>query len=445
MKVGISIFALLMTPGILLYGQALPTATSGESATPASTAGSRAGFHIPGSDGEVHYALGASQIVQYGYFGPGKATGTAALNGDIGYSSLSTKAPFDMVYAGGVLISESSEQNTTTYQALQVSQGLMAGKWVFNLADSASFLPQSPTIGYAGIPGVGDIGTVPGAPPIGGVGGLLTYSGNRVANTVSGSAERMFTAKTSASALGSYSLLHFLQGNDGFDTSGVSGEVALNHRVDARDTISANATYSLYTFGKSEGGINFETRGINGVYTRLVSRSLSLELSAGPQWVSSSDKALIPDSLSAAASIGLGYQHGLTSAQLGYSRGVNGGSGLQLGGVSDTVSVGVSHAYGRRWFASASGAYSHTNALATGAVAPPLGLTIPLGGDFSTAFGGAQLSHSLSRTVSMYVSYAAQHQTYNSFYTGANAFSGTSQSFAIGINYAPRALRLGQF
>lgn len=445
MKVGLSVIALLMVPGVALYGQALPTATGGENATPAATAGTRAGFRLPGSDGEVHYALGASQIVQYGYFGSGNATGSAALNGDIGYSSLSAKAPFDMVYMGGVLISESSQQDSSTYQALSLSQGLTAGKWVFNLADSVSLLPQSPTVGYAGIPGVGSVGGVPGAPDIGAAGALLTYSGNRVSNVVSGSAERMLTGTTSVSAVGAYSLLHFLQGNDGFDTSGVSGEAALNHRIDGRDTISANAVYSLFTFGKNVGGINFATRGINGVYTRLLSRTLSLELSAGPQWVSSSDKALIPNSLSVAASAGLGYVHGLTSAQLGYSRGVNGGSGIQLGGVSDTVSGGLSHSFGRRWFASANGSFSHTAALATGTAVPPPGLNLPLGGDFKTVYGGAQVSHSLSRTLSMYVSYASQHQAYNSSYHGVNAFNGTSQTFAIGITYAPRSLRLGQF
>lgn len=445
MKVGLSILAVLMMPGAALYGQALPTATGGVNATPASTAGTSAGFRLPGSDGEIHYALGASQIVQYGFFGSSTATGSAALNGNLGYSSLSAKAPFDMVYSGGVLLSESTEQNTSTYQALSLSQGVRAGKWVLNLADSVSLLPQSPTVGFAGLPGVGGIGGVPGAPDIGAAGALLTYSGNRVSNVVSGSAERMLTGTTSVSAVGSYSLLHFLQGADGYDTSGVSGEAALNHRLDGRDTVSVNAVYSLFTFGKNQGGINFATRGINGVYTRLLSRTLSLELSAGPQWVSSSDSALIPNNLSVAASVGLGYVHGLTNAQLGYSRGVNGGSGIQLGGVSDTISGGLSHSFGRRWFASANGSFSHTKALATGTAAPPPGLNIPLGGDFKTVYGGAQVSHSLSRTLSMYLSFASQHQTFNSSYHGTNAFGGTSQTFAIGITYAPRSLRLGQF
>lgn len=445
MKVGISIFALLMTPG-LLYGQATPTATGGVSSTPAASVGSHAGFRLPGSDGTIHYELGASQIVQYGYFGSGNVTGSGALSGGVGYSSMSTKAPFDMEYSGGVLFSESEGQDTSTYQDLSLSQSLIAGKWVFGLEDSVSYLPQSPTTGYSGIPGVGDIGAIPpGGTVLGYPGGVLTYSGNRIDNTASGSVERLITGRTSASAVGSYSILHFLDGNNGFDTSGVSGEAALNHRLDGRDTISANAVYSLYTFGKSEGGINFATRGVNGVFTRLLSRTLSLELSAGPQWITSSNKALIPNRLSAAASVGLGYLHGLTTAELGYSRGVNGGSGLEIGGLSDTVTGGVSHAYGREWLVAATGSYSHTEALVKGNVVPPPILALQLGGTFSTVFGGVQVTHRLSRSLSAYASYTAQHQTNDSSYKGVNAFNGTSHTFGIGITFAPHALRLGQF
>lgn len=446
MKIGMPLFALLLAPGAVLYGQATPTATASVSSTPASTAGSHAGFTLPSVDGTIHYALSASEIVQYGYFGSGNTTGTGALSGDVSYSSLSTRAPFNLMYAGGVLLSESSGQGTTTYQDLSASQSLTAGKWVFGLSDSASYLPQSPTTGYSGIPGVGDVGVLPiQGPSLGPAGGVLTYSGNRVSNVASGSAERLLTGKTSVSAMGSWSILHFLEGNNGFDTSDVSGEGALNHRIDARDTVSANAIYSLFTYGKSEGGINVATRGVNGVYTRLLSRSTSLELSAGPQWVQSSDKVLIPNSLNVSASMGLGYSRGLTSANLGYSRGVDAGSGVQLGGLSDTVSAGYGHSFGREWLASLSGAYSHTAALAKRNVPLPPGVTIPPGGDFSTVFGGLQVTHSISRTLSAYASYTGQHQTYSTAYTGTNAFNGTSHTFGIGITWAPHSMRLGQF
>lgn len=447
MKAGIAILALLAVPGVAAFGQAAPTATEATSSTPASLAGTRSGFSLPTSDGQWHYALGASQVEQYGYFGAGNWTGTATVNGDLSYSSQSQKAPFSMIYAGGALIGETSNAMTSTYQNLALSQTLMAGRWVFGLSDSVSYLPESPITGFAGVPGVGDTGTTPiGGPTLGPAGGLLTYSGNRIGNSLSGSAERLLTGKTSMSAMGSWSILHFLDGNaDGFDTQDASGEVALNHRVDARDTVAVNADYSLFTFGKYQGGINFETRGINGVYTRLLTHSMGLTISAGPQWLTSSDKTLIPNSLNAAASIGLSYARGLSSAELGYSRGVNSGYGVQYGGLSDMVSAGVGHGFGRLWAVGINGAYMHTDALTSAnAIAPP-GLTIPLGGAFKTVFGGVQVSHQLSRTLSAYLSYSAQHQSYDSAFKGTNAFNGTSQVVALGITYAPRSMRLGQF
>ncbi len=447
MRAEISILALLALVGVGAFGQAVPAGPEGASSTPAAIAGTRAGFSLPMSDGLWHYALGASQIEQYGYYGPDKWTGTAAVNGNLSYASGSAKAPFNLLYGGGVLFSETSGVNTTSYQNMAVSQNLTAGRWVFGLSDSVSFMPQSPIAGFSGIPGVGDVGTTPiGGAGLGPTGGLLTYSGNRVGNSLSGSAELLLTGKTSVSAMGEWDILHFLDGHiDGFDTQDVSGEAALNHRVDARDTVAVNAVYSLFTYGKDENGISFETRGVNGVYTRLLSPSVSVNISAGPQWLTSSDKALIPNSLNAAASVGLSYAHGLSNATIGYSRGVNGGYGVQYGGISDTVSAAAGHGFGRAWQAGINMAYLHTESLTKSGVAPPPGLTIPLGGAFSTVFGGAQLTHQLSRSFSAYVSYAAQHQSYSAAYTGTNAFNGTSQTFAIGITYAPRALRAGQF
>lgn len=448
MKIGFSISSLVLASALTTfsYGQAAPTATAGLSSSPASSVGSSSGFSLPSMDGTLHYALSASQIVQFGYFGPGETTGSAALSGDVSYSSMSTKAPFTMIYAGGVILAESGGEGNSTYQNLAASQSVNAGKWILNLSDSVSYLPQSPVTGLSGVPGVGDLGTLPVEGPTGGpVGDVLTYSGNRVSNSISGSAERLITGKTSVSAMGSWTILHFLDGSDGYDTSQVSGEAALNHRIDARDSVSANAVYSTFAYGKDEGGLGIITRGINGVYTRVLSKSLSMNLSAGPQWVSSSYSDLIPDSLNVAASAGLTYSHKLTTASVSYYRGVNPGSGVQAGGLSNTVSGGFGHSITREWLIAASGAYSHTEGLANSSVAPPPGVTIPLGGNFTTVFGGFQVSHSISRTLSAYASYSAQHQSYDATYTGTNAFSGLSQTFGIGISYTPRATRLGQF
>lgn len=447
MKIGISISTLMLAIGTIAYGQASPSGNvSATASTPASSASPSSLFSYPTVDGTLHYALNASEVVQYGYFGAGNASYSAVVSGDAAYSSKSVNAPFNMLLAGGVFIPESSGQDTTPFVNLAVSQGWIAEKWVFGLSDTVSYLPQSPTTGLSGIPGVGDIGSFPVTGPSGGpAGGVLTYSGDRVSNSLTGNVERLITGKTSVSGTGSWTVLHFLNNDEGLNNTQVTGQVAINHRLDARDTISANAVYSVYTFGPSDGGLSLTTRGINGVYSRVLSRSFSFNISAGPQWISSSDGALIPKSVNLALTTGLSYEYKFTNAGIGYSRGVNGGSGVQLGAEADSISGFVSHAIGRDWLVSANGAYTHTTSLATGTGALPPGVFIPLGGNFSTVYGGFQVSHSLGRTASVYASYTAQDQSYSADYTGVNAFNGTSQTFGIGISYTPRATRLGQF
>ena len=444
MKAGMTVCALLLLSSAVTYGQAKSTGSS--AATPTAITSSNVGFTLPSVDGTIHYALTASEIVQYGYFGSGRATASTALSGNASYSSTSVDLPFNLLYAGGVLISESSGVNTTTYQNLAVSQGLIAKRWVLGITDSLSYLPQSPTTGLSGIQGVGDIGGYPvQGPSAGPAGGVLSYYGSRVSNGLSGSVERLLTGKTSISGSGSWSVLHFLHGNDGYNSSQVSGQAGLNHRLDARDSMSVNGIYSIYNFGANLGGVSFTTRGVNGVYSRVLSRSLTMNLSAGPQWISSSNSALIPSSLNVAANAGLSYVYKLTTASLGYSRGVNAGSGVQVGGLSDTVSGSLGHSYGREWQASASGAYSHTTGLVKGTLTPPPGAVYPLGGDFTTVYGAVQVSHRLSRSLSMYASAGVQHQSHDAGFIGNNAFTGTSQTFGIGITFAPRSTRLGQF
>ena len=76
--------------------------------------------------------------------------------------------------------------------------------------------------------------------------------------------------------------------------------MALNRRLDQRSSASLNAVYSTFTYsGLAAKSItpDIETRGINLSYQRLLTRTLSASVSAGPQWVNSSNST--PDSVRA--------------------------------------------------------------------------------------------------------------------------------------------------
>jgi hypothetical protein len=440
MKMWIPMSMMLLASAVS-YGQAVPTAEASPGSGPT----------LSWIDGTLHYSLGASQLIQDGLYGAGNVTGATNLSGSAGYASTSKDKPFSMLYAGGVLFNTGSGQGTQTYQNIAVSQGLIRGKWIFNISNSFSFLPQSPTTGYSGISGVGDLGTTPiSGPSQGPAGGVLTFAANRISNTLSGSVERRLTGSTSVSGSAGWSVLHFLDEQAGLNTRQIFGQVSLNHRIDARNTVGANAVYSTYqtdenSFFGEAGNSTFQTRGLNFTYSRLWTRALSMDISAGPQWINSSAGTVLQNQLNVAASAGLNYTRKQTSMGVHYLRGVNGGSGVQTGALSDTITGSIGRPLSHHWMGSVSGSFAHTSALLY--LPPATGGTVPSSATetYKTFFGGAQLTRALGRTWSCFLNYSAQDQSINNSFVGQNAFSGFSQTFGIGITFAPRSTRLGEF
>jgi hypothetical protein len=455
MKIRFAVSALVLTAGAISYGQAIPAGVPAGGSSMSPTGGP----NFSSLDGVLHYAVSASEVVQFGYFGSGDVTNSSAISGDVAYTAKSTERPFSLLFAGGIILPNQSGQSTSYFSSASVSQGLVTRSWNFNVSDSVSFLPQSPTVGLSGIAGVGDLGGAPvGGPGQGPAGGIFSNAGNRIANSLGGSAERQITHDTSISGAGSWSILHFLDNNNGLDSSQVTGTVAVNRRLNGRSSVSVNAVYSTYDYSGPQSQLtqltqpSIETRGLNLSYTRTLSRALSMSVSAGPQWTSSSNSTLIPASLNAAASASLSYQRGLTNASLSYSRGIDAGSGVLPGAESDSVAADVGHTFGRKWVASLTAAYTHSaglTQLSTGTSTVPVNV-VPVNVVFDTVYGGGQLTRGFGQHFSGYVSYTAQNQTSNYSLSslplvGQNALNGTSQTFGVGVTYTPRSTRLGQF
>jgi hypothetical protein len=443
MKIRIVVLMLVLTMGSIAQGQAIPAGST------AMTSGSSGGLNLPTPDGVLHYALSASEVIQYGYYGSGEVTHSTVLSGDIAYTAKSTTRPFNALVTGGVVLGNQSGQGTTYYSSVAVSQGYVTRHWVFNISDSFSFLPQSPTTGLSGIAGVGDLGAIPvPGPGQGPAGGIFSNAGNRVANSLSGSVERQISRDTSISGVGSWSVLNFLDdsaNNGGLDSSQVSGTVAVNRRLDGRTSVSVNAVYSTINYSGSGAGPSepdIETRGVNLSFQRLMSRTLSVSVSAGPQWISSSNSTIVPSRLNAAATAAVSYVRGSTSASVGYSHGVNAGSGVLPGALSDGIYGSLGHTYGRNWVLSFNGAYTHSSGLTQ---LTNSSSSVPANATYDTVFGGTQLTRRIGTHFSGYVSYSGQNQSSNSAFTSQNALNGTSQTFGIGITFTPRSTRLGQF
>lgn len=428
-------------PALVLLSASAPFVCA--QAVPASTMSPSVGPGLPSFDGIFHYALRASDIVEFGDDRSGTGN-SAVLSGDAAYNSTSVVHPFSMVYAGGIILGNQYGSRATFFQNLALSQGLVVGLWHFGISDSVSYLPQTPTLGLSGVPGVGDLGSQPVQNPSSGpAGGVLTNNATNVSNSLTGNAERELTPLTSVSGSGSWSILRFPDGN-GLENTRYSADLGLNHRLDVRDTISGSALYSTYSYG---GGIDLTMRTVafNGSFERALSPTLAMSLSAGPEWISSSNSEVLPSRLTYDANLGLTYSRAVTHASLSYVHGANGGSGVQTGALSDNVSASVGRSYGPDWNASLTGNYTRTTGLLQeGALVNST--TFPYAsGTTNLTYGGAQVSRRLTDSLSAFASYTLQHQSVDNSLSSQNAFSGMTQTFGFGISFSPRSTSLGQF
>jgi hypothetical protein len=127
---------------------------------------------------------------------------------------------------------------------------------------------------------------------------------------------------------------------------------------------------------------------------------------------------------------------------VGYSRGVNGGSGVLPGAISDSITGSLGHTFGHNWVASLNAAYTRSSGLTQVFNGSSV---VPVNEVFNSVFGGAQVTRRISLRFSGYASFEAQNQSQNNNIVVPAALNGTSETFGIGITFSPRSTRLGQF
>ena len=429
MHAGLLGFLFYVAVSIPVLGQAVP---AGDPATVTAP-----GFSFPTLSGTLQYSLTASEAISNGFYNNSGVASSTNFSGNVALITASQRHPFSMVYSGGTLIGNSG-QPSVYYQSLAFSQVATAGRWNFLFSDAVNYLPESPTVGLSGIPGVGDLGLNP--VQVGDTTGLgiLTTYGPRISNTAAATASRPITGSLTFQAGGTYSLLRYLGDTssslalDGLDTTTVSGFAGLSYRIDARSSANVNYNFSRTSFSGSP--FTFISQGVSVGYMRRLTRQLTFNGSAGPQRVSSGSPALSGPSLNLAASAGLTYAGKVLTQYLFYSRGVTNGSGVIPGATADSITYGVHRSFGRAWGLAGSVGYARTKSL------PTLTTTL-FSSDGVTASG--QVSRAIGRHFSAFGSYTLEDQTIQNNTTALNAFSGLYQVFGFGITFSPNPIHLG--
>jgi hypothetical protein len=394
------------------------------------------GFSLPSVEGTLTYSLSASEAFLTGY--GGGVDYTTALSGSLGYLSSSPSKPFSLVYSGGYLYSAvPGYPSNSTFQNLAASQVVTTKNWNFVIDDAVSYLPESPTTGLSGIPGVGDIGVEPvqiGDQP---TQSILTNYATRVGNGLNGGITRTVNRNLSINGSASWQILHFMN-NEGIDSSMASGSIGPTYRINARSSASADIVYSYTNNSYAGQSYPFETEGITFQYQRQLTRFFSMNVAAGPQrtFGSGSTSTLLPSQITPVASASLTYGRRTTSASISFSRATNAGSGVVYGALTNSIGGTVRQQFSRNWQGALTASYSQSTSLADIA---------GVNEDYHSTYGGGQVSRRLGRSFSGYFSYTAENQSQSNVVASQPAFNGLSQTFSVGITYSPGAQHLGKF
>jgi len=387
------------------------------------------GFQMPTAGGNLSYALNVGERLSTGY-GPQIGTVSATvLSGDIGLITPSVRMPTTVRYTGGYLF-VTYGQPSAFFHDFMISQAYITKRWHFDVSDALTYLPETPTSGIFGIAGAGTATGVTNAQ------GVIIPFATQIANNVQGDATFNLTPKTAATATGFYMLQRFPGLTGGIQTNVYSGQGGLTHRVDAVSSWAAFYTYDNFSYVSVPGA--FETQGVTGQYKRQLNRKFAISLGAGPNIISASSLTKQPTTLSYTVDAQASYQGNVASAfmaDLNFKRSTNGGSGITFGSTDNTVSGDISRRLTRSMQASILGNYTTTSGL--------LVLTSQQVNS-QTAVGSVQINRAFTRTLSAYVSYAAQHQAIQGLYIGVNPLIGLQQTIGFGVTFSPSPIHLGR-
>ncbi len=411
-------------------GVAFSLACRGQAAPTAGTTGSVAGPHTT-EPGLLKYSVTASNSVIFGYNGVNGASDSVNIAGTADYVSGNARAPFSVIYSGGYLFGNSG-QPSSSFQNLGVSQALNGRKWTLIGSDVVSYLPVTPRFGVGGVPGVGDVGTLPISTGLVPGDAVLTNYGRRITNDVTGGADYRFTGRTGIRTSGSYITQHFIDGN-GIENDELYAGAELDHQVSRATMVGGGYTFTRATY--PQNGFTFISHGVSAIVQHTFNAKFSMTASGGPQWTSGSNSAIIPSRLGAAASVGAYYLLRENTFSATYSRGTSTGSGALYGATSDTVNVAVQHTFHRDWSAGLFASFGHAQSLSN----------LPGLYTSATSFtAGIQATRRISDHWSAFASYAAQTQSISQVVATDNAFNGTAHVITAGITYSPRPIRLGR-
>jgi hypothetical protein len=229
---------------------------------------------------------------------------------------------------------------------------------------------------------------------------INTGFGMRYMNSILGQAGYSLSRRSTITVSGSYGLLHF-PGAGYISSNMLNAQAGYDYQLDPFNSISIIASYGKITY-PGTGDTTIDYVGALA-YGRKITGRLAFQISAGPQEIRSSGSGGLGsfNQLFVSVNSALNYQRRRSGLSLGYTRGLNGGSGVLQGSTGNTFYGSVNYKFTQFWTGTINGGYAMSTSLA------PVGATTL---KFDDWFVGASLGRQIGRHAQINFSYGALEQ-----------------------------------
>ena len=307
-------------------------------------------------------------------------------------------------YTGGGFFTTSNFASNGGFQMLTLADTITLNRWQIQFFDKFSYLPTS-DFGFfggmgIGVPGVsGSLGvSIPGLNPgLVPTQGVFSSTGPRYSNAAAVQVTYALSRRGSLTVGGSYGLLSFTQPGN-VDNSMALGSVGYNYALTKENSIGIFYEFAGYHYSGQPQAIG--TNIIAGAYSRKFTRRLALSLHGGPQFshyrvpIGTQTKTT---NVTAGATLEYATQQlGITGS---FFHGLSGGSGVLVGSLSDTATLGLTHRFGRVWNANFNLGYARNSPLGSA----PAGTS----STFNDWFVGGGVSRPFGRNINFFANYTA--------------------------------------
>lgn len=283
-------------------------------------------------------------------------------------------------YVGGVGYYNRAGDGLKQIQELQAQQTVLWRTGQLSMRDSFSYLPEG-AFGYGSYGGSGGFqlglgGLGEGQGMLGsGFGGQYGILGSgqfgslgqspRITNVAMLDAVQGLSPRSSLTAAGSYGLVHFTEGSQGFINSQQAGaQVGYNYSLNRKNQIALSYGIQSFHFPALVGADNITSHVVQAMYGHRVSGRMDFVIGAGPQWTRIQDPLSGNSSrLTIAGRFTLRYRFRQMFTALSFERFDTNGSGFFAGAQSNIAQLQASRPLGRRYTAQANIGFAHNQRL----------------------------------------------------------------------------------